>query len=87
MIEVTLTVRGIGQLREPLGDMGVTIMCAPIAAAVLDQLQTQIPAITATGEGVTSDGVALATDTAYLAPDAAVHDGMQLVLIPPVSGG
>ena len=82
MIEVTLTVRGIGQLREPLGDMGVTITCPPTAAAVLDQLQTQIPAITDLG-----GAVALATDTAYLAPDAAVHDGMQLVLIPPVSGG
>jgi molybdopterin converting factor small subunit len=79
---VTITVQCLGQLRDSVARDAITISCPPTAGALLELLANEYEPIAAL-QGT----VVLATSERYLQQEDALTDGMELVLVPPVSGG
>jgi molybdopterin converting factor small subunit len=81
-MSVTVKVQCLGMLRERASATPIALTDVSTAGEALAALAAAFEAI-ASLEGA----VALATDEGYLQHDDPLHDGMQLLLVPPVSGG
>lgn len=79
---VTVHVTCLGPLAAALSREPIDVTCEPIARAALGDLANRFPAV-----AELLGRVALATDAGYLTKDAPLTHGMQLLLVPPVSGG
>jgi molybdopterin converting factor subunit 1 len=80
---MTITVRLFASLRERAGVSTLTrsVPDGTTAGALLAALQEDLPLLRAAGR------IALAVNSEYTGAEQRLHDGDELALIPPVSGG
>lgn len=78
-----ITVRFFAGLREAFG-AGMTTLELPAESSVVTAWQAIVAAHPAVDTGVS---LAYAVNRAYAEPTTILHDGDELALIPPVSGG
>lgn len=78
-----ITVRLFASLRERTGVSTLTrsVPDGTTAGALLASLEEDLPALRAAGR------IALAVNSEYTGTEQRLHDGDELALIPPVSGG
>ncbi len=80
---MTVRILFFASLRERAGrkEMSLEVEPGTTAATLLDRLRRDVPAMAGAGR------ISLAVNEEYCEPDQTLHDGDEIALIPPVSGG
>ena len=80
---MTVTVRLFASLRERVGHAALdrSLAAGATAGDLLAALRTEFPALDGTGR------IAIAVNSEYTTTDHLLHEGDEVALIPPVSGG
>ena len=80
---MTVRILFFASLRERAGrrEMSLEVDPGTTAGTLLEQLRRDVPAMADAGR------ISLAVNEEYCEPDRALHDGDEIALIPPVSGG
>ncbi|MCH2136788.1 MAG: hypothetical protein MK101_09435 [Phycisphaerales bacterium] len=79
---VTVSITCLGPLKQTVCDTPLTITCRPLVRSLIDELAGRY----ATIEQLRGR-IAVAHASGYLQMDDLLHEGMALLLVPPVSGG